>query len=432
MQRVAITTLGCKTNQFESAAMSESLEKAGFQLVPFEAQADVYLINTCTVTSKTDAESRRLIRRAARSNPAARVVVTGCYAQVAFDSLQDMPEVNLILGNTEKKGIVGFLRDLDAGRRVVVSDIQQEVETTGLALESFAEHTRAFLQIQNGCDAYCSYCIVPYARGRSRSVPFDEVLDGLANLAANGFREVVLSGIHLGGYGGDLHPRRSLLDVLEAAEERQLVQRLRIGSVEPLEISESMIRFLARSTVVCPHLHVPLQSGSDGVLARMNRRYTIAEFRAVLDALVAAVPDICIGADVIAGFPGETDEEFEEGYAAMESLPFAYLHVFPFSPREGTPAATMGGQVSPPLMKARAQRLRRLSDLKKKAYYGRFVGRELRVLVQGRDDDGQWRGLSRAYIPVSFSGGEWEVNREVSVMVTAVERDRVRGRAVIP
>ncbi len=427
MQRIAITTLGCKTNQFESAAMAEELGREGFRVVPFEEPADVYLINTCTVTARTDAESRRLIRRAARMNPAARIVVTGCYAQVAFDQLREMTEVDLVLGNLEKKGIVGFLRQLGEERQVRVSDIRSGAETGGLALETFAEHTRAFLQIQNGCDAFCSYCIVPHARGKSRSVPFDEVQAGIARLADNGFKEVVLSGIHLGAYGTDLLPQRSLLEVLEVAEKRRLVPRLRVGSVEPLEISDAMIRFLATASTVCPHLHIPLQSGSDTVLARMNRRYTIAEFRSVLERLTAVIPDICLGADLIAGFPGETDEEFREGYDAVQSLPLSYLHVFPYSPRPGTPAATMTGQVPPQVTKERAQALRRLSDQKKKAYYGAFAGNRLQVLVQDRGDDGRWRGISRNYIPVTLDGWDGETNCEVTATVTSVGRSGVTG-----
>lgn len=235
MQRVAITTLGCKINQFESAAMTESLGREGFRLVPFEDEADIYVINTCTVTARTDAESRRLIRRAMRRNPAARVVVTGCYAQVAPDAVGELPGVSLVVGNSEKKGIAGLLRDAVPAERILVSDISRQRTAEALGLESFAEHTRAFLQVQNGCDAFCSYCIVPHARGRSRSVPFRDVLEGIGTFAGQGFREVVLTGIHLGAYGADLEPPASLLDLLAAADAEALVPRLRVGSVEPHE-----------------------------------------------------------------------------------------------------------------------------------------------------------------------------------------------------
>ena len=427
MQTVAITTLGCKINQFESAAMGEALGKEGFQVLPFEEAADIYVINTCTVTAKTDAESRKLIRRARRRNPAARIVVTGCYAQVAFEELQEMEGVNLIIGNLEKKGLVGFLRELGDEQRVLVSDISRVRETEGTALESFAEHTRAFLQVQNGCNAFCSYCIVPYARGGSRSVPLAEALAGIRTFAAKGFQEVVLTGIHLGGYGLDLNPPVTLLHLLKGVEAGRLVPRLRVGSVEPTEVTPELVAFLASSRSVCPHFHIPLQSGDDQVLRRMNRNYTTARFREVVESLVAAIPDVCIGCDIIAGFPGETAEEFTRTLAFVQSLPLAYLHVFPFSPREGTPAATMAGQVNPAVIRERAQALRRVSDEKQRAYYRRFIGQVLPVLVQRPDSDGVVHGLSRNYLPVVITGGNELVNREVSVRIVAVERELVRG-----
>ncbi|MBT0653653.1 tRNA (N(6)-L-threonylcarbamoyladenosine(37)-C(2))-methylthiotransferase MtaB [Geomobilimonas luticola] len=431
MQTVAITTLGCKINQFESAAMGEALGKEGFQLLPFEAAADIYVINTCTVTAKTDAESRKLIRRARRRNPAARIVVTGCYAQVAFEELQEMEGVNLIIGNLEKKGLVGLLRELGDEQRVLVSDISRVRETEGTHLESFTEHTRAFLQVQNGCDAFCSYCIVPYARGGSRSVPLAEALAGVRTFAAAGFQEVVLTGIHLGGYGLDLNPPITLLHLLKGVEEGRLVPRLRVGSVEPTEVTRELIAFLTSSRTVCPHFHIPLQSGDDQVLQRMNRNYTTARFRDVVESLVTAIPDVCIGCDIIAGFPGETAEEFTRTLEFIQSLPLAYLHVFPFSPREGTPAATMVGQVNPSVIRERAQALRRVSDEKRRAYFRRFLGRVLPVLVLRPDSDGLVHGLSRNYLPMVIAGGDELVNREVPVRIVAVERELVRGEVIL-
>ena len=426
-KKIAITTLGCKINQFESAAMTEALEQNGYGMVPFSEIADIYVINSCTVTAKTDAESRRLIRRATRMNPEARVVVTGCYAQMNAEELLKLPGVNLILGNSEKKEIVGFVQGLGDEPQAVVSDISLERSGEGTPLESFAEHTRAFLQVQNGCDARCAYCIVPYARGASRSVAIREALDGMAAFAAKGFREIVLTGIHLGAYGLDLAPPTDLLGLMARAEEQALVKRLRIGSVEPTEVSPELVRFMASSSIVCPHLHLPLQSGSDGVLARMNRGYDTALFREVVQSLFAAMPDICIGSDVIAGFPAESDEEFEETYRFIESLPLAYLHVFPFSQRPGTPAATMTPQVHSRVIKERAEKLRGLSEKKKHDYAAGFVGRELQVLVQ-RDEGGR-KGLSRNYLPVLIEGGsEALVNREVTVLITGAKRGELVGR----
>jgi len=427
-KRIAITTLGCKINQFESAAMTQALEKDGYSIVPFSETADIYVINSCTVTAKTDAQSRRLIRRAGRMNPDAHVVVTGCYAQMAGDDLLKMPGVNLILGNSEKRDIAGFVRgigELDPPR-AVVSDISRQKSGESAPLESFAEHTRAFLQVQNGCDARCAYCIVPFARGASRSVAPQEALDGMASFVSKGFKEIVLTGIHLGGYGLDLTPPTNLLSLLVQAEERALVNRLRIGSVEPTEVPQELVAFMAGSGIVCPHLHLPLQSGSDGVLSRMNRGYTTAQFRGVVDSLVQAMPEICIGTDVIAGFPGETGEEFAETYRFIEGLPLAYLHVFPFSPRPGTPAATMTPQLHSRVIKERAEALRMLSETKKNAYAAGFVGRELRVLVQ-RDAQGR-KGLSRNYLPVLIEGGEGLYNSEVTVLITAAYGGELVGR----
>ncbi|ACM20335.1 tRNA (6-N-(L-threonyl-N)-carbonyladenosine37-C2)-methylthiotransferase [Geotalea daltonii FRC-32] len=428
-QTVAITTLGCKINQFESAAMAETLGKEGFSIVPFDGAADIYVINTCTVTSKTDAESRRLIRRASRQNPSAKIVVTGCYAQVAFEELQDMPGVNLILGNSEKKGIAEMLKDLGENQRVLVSDISRELNERGTRLESFAEHTRAFLQVQNGCDAFCSYCIVPYARGRSRSVSLEEALAGIRTFAERGFKEVVLTGIHLGAYGLDLNPPLSLLDLLNAAEKERLVERIRIGSVEPTEVSDALISFLAKSATVCPHLHIPLQSGHDRVLKAMNRNYSTADFRSVMEKLDTDLPSICIGTDIITGFPGETDDEFQDGYRFLESLPLAYFHVFPFSPRSGTPAATMEGHVHSSVIKERAKALRKLSEEKKKSFYRSFIGEKLQVLVQTREGD-LLKGLSRNYIPVFMEGDDDLLKTEQLVRITGVEREKVTGEVI--
>jgi len=427
MQRIAITTLGCKTNQYESAAMTESLGREGFQLVPFEGAADIYIINTCTVTARTDAESRRLIRRAAKRQPGAKIVVTGCYAQLAYEKLREMPGVSLVLGNTEKRGIADLVREIGEETRVEVSDISRERTTGAMALESFAEHTRAFLQIQNGCDSFCSYCIVPHVRGRSRSVPFAEALSAISLFSARGFREVVLTGIHLGGYGLDLEPPGELLDLLLAIEDGRTVERLRLGSIEPTEISTPLVSFLAASQTVCSHLHIPLQSGHDRILERMNRRYTTSRFREVIEALLAAIPEICIGCDVIAGFPGETEGEFEESFRFIESLPIAYLHVFPFSPRPGTAAAVMPDRVPGEEIRRRAELLRRLSERKREAYYRRFLGSELLVLVQETEGEGMVKGLSRNYIPVLFPGDRDMINVEVPVRITGVGKKQLSG-----
>jgi threonylcarbamoyladenosine tRNA methylthiotransferase MtaB len=427
MKKVAITTLGCKTNQFESAAIIESVSKKGYSVVPFTDFADVYIINTCTVTARSDAESRRLIRRARNRNALARIVVTGCYAQLAYEQIRNMPGVSIILGNNEKRGLADLLEKIDSGPVVKVSDISNQRQADGVVLETFAEHTRAFLQVQNGCDAFCSYCIVPYVRGRSRSVELEDAIEGIRSFVEKGFKEVVLTGIHLGMYGIDLDPAKSLLDLLSAAEERTGLARLRTGSLEPAEISDPLVEFISSSKIICPHLHIPLQSGDDQVLSRMNRHYTTRLYRDVVGKLVEAIPGVCIGTDIITGFPGESAQEFENTLKFLESLPLAYFHVFPFSPREQTPAAGMDGRVPGDVVRERAKILRKLSDAKKKNYYKSFLGKKLDVLVQSCEQDGSLRGLSRNYIPVEFSGKGCSINSEVKVTVKGIGQGKVMG-----
>ena len=430
MRRIAIATLGCKTNQFESAAMAETLERDGFFVVPFEEHADIYVINTCTVTSRTDTESRRLIRRACKRQPNAKIVVTGCYAQVAFEALRGIDGVHLVLGNAEKKNIAEFLKETGESRRELVSDIFLERQAAGFKLENFTEHTRAFLQIQNGCDAFCSYCIVPYARGKSRSVLPEEVLTGIKLFAEKGFKEVVLTGIHIGAYGLDLSPPRDLLGLLTLIEKERPVRRLRIGSIEPTEITTPMVRFLAASEMVCPHLHIPLQSGDDSVLLRMNRHYTISGFRKIIEEVTASIPDISLGCDVIAGFPGESDEAFENSYKFIEALPITYLHVFPFSSRPGTPAATMTGKVPAGVVHKRASALRQLSERKKRGYHEKFIGKSLKVLVQEEYGEGMMKGLSDNYISVLIPGDDSMVNDEIKVRITGSGKGILKGEPV--
>lgn len=427
MKKVAVTTLGCKTNQFESAAMTEQLLAAGYQIVPFGETADFYIINSCSVTARTDAETRRLIRRARRTNPLARVVATGCYAQVAAGDLEQMPELDAVLGNREKQEIAALL-ETDG---VLVSDVTRSGDGETLKLSSFAEHTRAFLQIQNGCNSFCSYCIVPYARGRSRSVGVEEVLQGVRELAANGYKEVVLTGIHLGAYGLDLKPAESLTGLVGMIDRQKLVPRLRIGSLEPNEVSHELLELMASSDMICPHLHLPLQSGSDSVLERMGRRYTAGFFRELIANVTSRLPDAFIGADLIAGFPGESGDEFNQTRLLLEELPLSDLHVFPFSSRPGTVAAGMPDHLPAGVITERAAILRRIAEQKKRAFLDRFIGRELDVLVQGHDSrTGRCRGLSRTYIEVSFRGSAELLNSRQKIRITGHDGKTASGELV--
>jgi threonylcarbamoyladenosine tRNA methylthiotransferase MtaB len=424
MTRVAIATLGCKTNQFESAAMSEKFEKAGYSVVPFTQSADIYIVNSCTVTARTDAETRRLIRRARRLNPQARVIATGCYAQVAPGELEQMPELDSVLGNQEKQDIIGLV---ETGKSRV-SDIAAERTSGPLKLESFAEHTRAFLQAQNGCNSFCSYCIVPYARGRSRSVQLEDVLQGVRDLAANGYQEVVLTGIHLGAYGLDLTPSTSLTELVRRITTGHLVKRLRIGSLEPNEVTDELLALMADSETICPHLHLPLQSGSDTVLKRMGRHYTADFFRTLVDKIHTHLPNAFIGADVIAGFPGESEQEFAETVQLIKELPFSDLHVFPYSRRSGTQAADMPGQLPPDRIKKRAEIVRHLAEEKKHHFLQQQVGRELTVLVQGYDaKTRRCKGLAENYTTVLFAGTQDMKNSLCQICINEIANGMALG-----
>ncbi len=420
-QTVAFATLGCKTNQFETAAMQEQLVNAGFRVMSFDEGAELIVINTCTVTGATDAQSRNLVRRARRTNPDCRIVVTGCYAQVNPQVFADLPGVALVIGNEEKKQLVALLTAKADKVAVAVSDIRQ-VETACLPpLTSFAGRSRAFVQIQNGCDAFCSYCIIPYARGASRSASPGEVLQQVNTLVEGGYPEVVLTGIHIGGYGLDLTPPTSLLTLIQRIEQETDLSRLRLGSVEPTEIPDDLIDVVAASAIICPHFHIPLQAGDDAVLQRMGRHYDRTFFRERVLRIRAALPDAAIGVDVITGFPGETEEEFANTCALLEELPVTHLHVFPFSKRPGTPAASMPNQVPGVVSKARAARLRELGDQKLQHFAAAFVGRSLEVVVETGGTGQQLKGVSRNYLDVLFKGPKELRGKSVLVEITGAD-----------
>jgi len=426
---VALTTLGCKVNQYESAAMEEALIARGYRMTGFQSKADVYIINTCTVTKKTDYQSRQLIRRALKTNPAAQIIVTGCYAQVAPEALAQMPGVSLVLGNAEKQHIADFINQSGGASpaRTIISDPGRETCFKDPPLHSFANHTRAFLKVQDGCESFCSYCIVPYARGRLRSLPPDEVLKRLFTLSEAGFREVVLSGIHLGAYGIDLTPRRSLLTLLQLIDSNKPVPRVRLSSLEPMDVSTELIAFLSASRTICHHLHLPLQSGNDTILTLMNRPYRAADFRELANTLHSTIPNLCLGTDLIAGFPGETEAQFLSTCEMLESLPISYAHVFPYSRREKTAAADFSGQVPQQIIKARSAVLRSIGAGKRREFYSAYLGKELAVLVEGQADGlpGHVRGWSSNYIPVVFEGPAGLRNHEVAVIAGRLEGDKV-------
>ena len=401
---VSFATLGCKTNQFESASMQESMQSSGYQVVPFDEGADLVIVNTCTVTNATDAQSRNLIRRARKLNGACRVVVTGCYAQVDPEALQELPGVSLVIGNEEKQRLLDYLTEDQETTAVVVSDIRQVEKVCLPPLTTFSGRSRAFVQIQNGCDAFCSYCIIPYARGASRSATPDEILPQIDGLVAAGFQEIVLTGIHIGGYGADLDTPMSLNDLVRRIEFETGIRRLRLGSIEPTELTEELLETVASSQVICQHLHIPLQAGNDRVLQRMKRTYNTEFFGQLLERVRASIPDAAICLDVITGFPGETEEEFESAYNFISRLPLTDLHVFPYSKRPGTPAAGYSDQVPGDVSKARAERLRHLAAEKHRSFAEGFIGEELEIVVESGEKEGLLKGVSRNYLDIRFSG----------------------------
>ncbi len=428
---VAFATLGCKTNQFETAAMQQALAEAGYQVVSFESGAELVIVNTCTVTAATDAQSRNLVRRARRLNPACRVVVTGCYAQVAPQTLADLPGVELVIGNEEKRDLLDHLRH-SAEQPVAVTDIRAATSAAIPVLTSMVGRSRAFVQIQNGCDAFCSYCIIPHARGPSRSADPGQILEQLRLLDSQDVPEIVLTGIHIGNYGLDLQPRSSLLELLQRIETETRVGRLRLGSIEPTEIDDALIAHIAASPIICPHLHIPLQAGDDTVLKRMRRPYGSEDFRRLVSRIVAAIPDVAIGLDVIAGFPGETEAEFDNTRRLIEDLPVSHLHVFPFSKRPGTAAASMPGHLSGTVKKQRAEQLRCLGEEKLAAFAGRFIGRELEVVVEGGRQDGQLKGMTRSYLEAKFAGPATLVGKVVTVGAVAADGGKIHATGPAP
>jgi len=429
-RRVAITTLGCKVNSYDSATIGERLQAAGCELVSIDAPADVVIVNSCTVTDAADAESRQLARRARRANPDARIILTGCYAQTKPEDAARERAVDHIVGLNRIEALIeAVTAPAPAIGRISVGDARREPRVATFGARSFPGQTRAFLKVQEGCDLFCTFCIVPMARGRSRSLTPREVLDEVRGLADAGFEEVVLTGIHLGGYGEDLDPKVDLVWLLNALVEQDVVPRIRLSSIDPHEITEPLVRLMAASAVVCPHLHVPLQAADDEVLRRMRRRYdsTLAAER--LAMVRELLPDASIGTDVIAGFPGEDDAAFERTLAFVDASPLTYAHVFPYSVRTGTTAAKLDGHVDPATIRARAGRLRALTTRKREAFARGFDGVPAEVLVETTRDrrSGRLRGYTRNYLRVELDGPDaWMARRRpVRLRVTAGGLDAV-------
>jgi threonylcarbamoyladenosine tRNA methylthiotransferase MtaB len=429
MKRAALHNLGCKVNAYETEAMQQLLEDAGYAIVPFFEQADVYVINTCSVTNMADRKSRQMIHRARKQNPDAIVVAAGCYVQTKEAAKQLDGVVDLVIGNNKKHELPALLAEYEASRTHVncVVDLNRETqEYEELHLESTGEHTRAFIKVQDGCNQFCSYCIIPYVRGRVRSRKREDVLSEVQHLADIGYREVVLTGIHLSSYGTDTGD--TLLSLIEAIGEITGIERIRLGSLEPRIITEEFVQRLAACTKVCPHFHLSLQSGCDSVLSRMNRRYDTAEYERGCALLRTYFDRPAITTDVIVGFPGETEKEFETTRAFLARIHFYEMHIFKYSRREGTRAAAMADQIPEQVKSERSAVLLALGDAMSHEYRESFVGEKVTVLLEepfvfeGRR---YFVGYTTTYIKVAYETAEELGNQFVTGRITGQLSDEI-------
>ena len=404
MPKAAFLTLGCKVNQFETETMEGLFLQRGYELVPFAEKADVYVINTCSVTSLSDKKSRQMIRRAQRQNPKAILAAVGCYAQAAPDEVGALEGIRVVLGTRDRSKIVDLVEQAmnEDGVLNRVSDIMQTEEFEDIPLFGVPSRTRAFLKIQEGCENFCSYCIIPYTRGPVRSRSLESLHREAEKLIEKGFLEIVLTGIHLGAYGRDLSRKGSSVNLAAAAREALKIaglKRLRLGSLESIELSEELFELMRQDERFCRHMHLPLQSGSDEILKAMNRHYDTSEFARLIQNVEQAVPGVAISTDIIVGFPGETEAMFEESLAFAEKMSFSRMHVFPYSPRAGTIAAKMTDQVPEHIKKERVHRMQELAARKAHDFHRSFLGQTTKVLFE-TNTDGITDGLTDNYIRV--------------------------------
>ena len=435
MPTIAFATLGCRVNQYDTDSLRGLFMEAGYTEKEFHEPADVYVINTCSVTHVGEKKSRQLIRRTKKMNPQAAVVVTGCYAQLDPELLSSMPDVDAVIGTNEKKRIVPIVEMLlgrgghaDSDAVTAVHNVRQADTFEEIPLyPSAVEHTRADLKIQEGCNNFCSYCIIPYTRGALKSRQPDAVVAEAKRLVAAGFKELVLTGIHLGAYGKDLEEKPTLALILRRLLAETDVQRIRMGSIESIEVDPDLMAVMNESDRVCPHLHLPLQSGSDTILKAMNRKYTKAEFFDLIDTLRQQIQNLTISTDLILGFPGETDELFEETMESLERLKFSHIHAYPSSPRDGTHAATMAHQVETAVKKQRVERVQELSTRQKHELLESMVGSTVHVLIE-KQDHTTGEGFSENYERVSVSGlAPDQEGAIVTVAVTGTDGNTLLG-----
>jgi len=412
-RKVALFTIGCKLNQYETEWMGESMEKAGFKRVDFSEKADLYIINTCTVTAQSDYSSRQAIYRAFKRSPFSRIAVVGCYSEVEPELLKELPGVCLLLGNEEKKRIGEIILE-----RLYCQ--KPEIKEEKVKVAGRFKHTRALVKIQDGCNQNCAYCIVPRVRGKERSRDVNEIIEEIKSLKDNEFKEVVLTGVHIGKY---FQEGLNLSGLLKRILSETEIERIRLSSIEPKELSEELINLLSQEKRLCRHLHIPLQAGSDEILNKMKRNYTLKECRDLIQKIYNGVKDITLGADVMAGFPGEKEKDFEKTCEFIQSIPLAYLHVFSYSDRKGTLASQMQDKLKPQTIKKRSKLLHQIGKEKWEEHLNYFISRKMKILVESSRDknSGKLAGLTDNYIRVLIEGSEDLINKILPVKT--IERE---------
>ena len=423
MKSISFVTLGCKVNQYDTAVLINKLPKSKYTTVPFPGKADIYVIDTCTVTHKADAEARQYINRAKRINPNGVVVVTGCYAQVSAEEISNLKGVDYVVGNSDKfTSLMKILRQgsLQKEPKVFINDIFKEKKRKfeSPEIEFFPGRTRAFLKVQDGCNYACTFCIIPYARGRSRSLGIDDVIKRIRVLRQSGYKETVLTGIHLASYGRDIGS--NLIELLSRIEDEKILSRIRLSSLDPADINQDFINFVSNSQTICPSFHISLQSGDEQVLKNMRRRYKPKQFLDITYQIRQAMPDSSIGTDIMVGFPGETEVEFNNSYNLLDESELTYFHVFSYSKRKGTKAAIMDNQIDPGVIKQRSKIIRDLGMKKKIEFNKKFVGKELEVLVENNS-----KGTSRNYISVKLHKDDYSKGELIDVVISDLEDDMV-------
>lgn len=427
MKKVALYTLGCRVNQYETEAMAESFMKKDYKVVDFEDYADVYVINTCTVTSIGDKKSRQMIRKSKKINPNAVVVAAGCYAQVSPDEVAGIEGVDIIVGTADKNKIPELVDEYKKEKKQIkhVGNIMSIREFEDMEIDEYQDKTRAFLKIQDGCDRFCSYCLIPYARGPVRSRKPENILNEVRKLAENGFKEIILSGIHVASYGKDIKDI-DLVDIIEQISSVEGIERIRIGSIDPTFFKSNIISRLSSVEKFCPHFHLSLQSGCDATLKRMNRHYTTAEYGKIVKELREIFSDVSITTDIIVGFPGEVEEEFNETYKFLNKIKLSKIHVFKYSPRKGTKAAELDDQVTPEEKERRSKLIIEMDKRNEKEFIDKFIGHEMDVLFEETENNIS-KGYTKNYIKVIVHSEEDIAGKIIKVTLKENLGDHAEG-----